>query len=112
MTNLAMLISLILLGTLVGCSPNAETNIISGTPDSVNSTSVRSQKRDKALPLLNDLKFTLILNTPEWQIGSPDPANGLVKLHVENSSDLDIQLRGPGIFRLLNESSKKARDQY
>ena len=52
------------------------------------------------------------MSKPEWQISSPDPANGLVRLHVENSSDQDIQLRGPGIFLLFKQSSNRVKDHY
>src|SRR4030095_5843826 len=54
------------------------------------------------------LRFTVSVSKREWRSGTV----GSATLRVENSSNHDIEIRGPGAFRLYKRFSKNARDQF
>jgi hypothetical protein len=106
---------LLFVGVLGICVPIGQLDANNGISHNSNSESAEIQKEDGSSSSPDKLlKFSISVNKPEWRIGGAGSASdiGIVTLRIENSSDRDIELMGPGKFYLYNRFSKKARDQF
>lgn len=100
-----------LIATLGACKSVGHINGNKSNSNSLNTTATSDPKDVNSNALKDQLRFTTSVSMSEWRTDGVGTL-GSINLHITNSSDRDIEVRGRGAIHLHNVDTKEERDRF